>query len=297
MAGKPSLRRLTRSVFSTAAGLRALRAASPDIVTIFLWHSVGTTAAPFFDRAAMAAGESSHCPLDAFDVQVDWITQRFRVVPLADCIDVARSGERGRGWLAALTFDDGFRNVAEEAVPRLHARRLPCTMFLNAALADQTWVKDSDVEKMGAAAAGRSREAIAAETRAYAPWSLLRSLPASVSFGNHGARHLRLPRLSRAEAEKEIDEGRRAITTELGVERMPYAFTYGQPRDINDEARALALASHSAVLSAFGGSSWPGAALADLPRVPVFSSRSSKLLVEYAFPPRFLLERLRRFSG
>ncbi|HEX6323298.1 MAG TPA: polysaccharide deacetylase family protein [Vicinamibacterales bacterium] len=304
-----TLRRLTRSALATRAGEAALRAVSPDVVSIFLWHSVGRVAAPFFDRAGIAAGTSSHCSLDAFSRHVGWIRSRFRIVSLAEALERLRAGERGYGWIAALTFDDGFRSTAEEALPWLDAEGLPSTVFVNAASASGHWVKDRDLELLALsrlgpgpggrprdaaeslAALGMSRAAVAHESRAYAGWDQLRRLPASVSFGNHGDRHERLSALDPADAVREIEDGLAALRRELQVGTVPYAFAFGQPDDITDAARASALASHSAVLSAYGGFSWPGCGLGDVPRVPVFSSGEPKLLTEYAFPPRFLVRR------
>lgn len=305
------LRRLTRAAAGTGAGLRALRIASPDVVSIFLWHSVGSTSAPFFDPAGIEADASSHCSLAAFADHVSWIRSRFHVVPLDEALEILRAGGRGHGWIASLTFDDGFRNAAEEAVPWLDAQGLPSTFFVNAALASGANVKDSDIamlaiNRLGRARAdqlrgvpaqlqalGCTREAIAFETRAYAPWDLLRRLPRTVSFGNHGEMHHRLSLLTDAQAVHEIDEGLRRLREELAVDRVPYAFAYGQPRDISVAARARAAATHTAVLSAYGGFSWPGCGVEDVPRVPVFSSRTPALLNEYAFPPRFLAKRAR----
>lgn len=304
-----TLRRITRSALATRAGQAALRAVSPDAVSIFLWHSVGRVAAPFFDPAGIVAGTSSHCSLDAFSRHVGWIRSHFRVVPLEEALDRLRTGGRGYGWIAALTFDDGYRSTAEEALPWLHARGLPSTVFVNAALASGHWVKDRDVElmalqRLGPGPGGRprntadslaalamSREAVAHESQAYAGWDQLRRLPASVSFGNHGDRHERLSALDPAAALREIANGLAALRRELPVETVPYAFAFGQPGDITDLARSAALASHSAVLSAYGGFSWPGCGLEDVPRVPVFSSVNPALLTEYAFPPRFLATR------
>jgi peptidoglycan/xylan/chitin deacetylase (PgdA/CDA1 family) len=307
------LRRFTRRAVETRAGRRALQMLAPDTVAVFLWHSVGSTAAPFFDRQAMADGVSSHCSLDGFAAHIAWIRERFRIVSLDGAIETVRTGRRGTGWMAALTFDDGFRNVAEEASPWLHARGLPSTIFVNSAMADGGWVKDGDVLEMlaadgsldrGADAApfdadallarrGESRADVARATRAYASWSELRSLPSTVTFGNHGARHVRLSAVPADAAGREIDEGRLALERELGAQPRPYAFAFGQPADITGDARAHALATHTALFSAFGGCTAPDGG-AELPRVPVFSTPDSALLAEYTFPPRTLARLVRR---
>lgn len=313
-AGRQTLRRFTRWSVETRAGRSALRALAPDCVAVFVWHSVGSTAAPFFDRRHIAEGVSSHCSLDAFASHIAWIRKSFRIVPLDAAIDTLQTGRSGQGWLAALTFDDGFMNVAEEAAPWLASRGLPCTMFINSALADRIWVKDDDIVNMAAQQAleggrdttahdhpepdvlltrlGQSRADIARTTRAYASWADLRGLPPTVTFGNHGARHLRLSRVQAHEARIEIDDGRRDLEREMGIARVPYAFAYGQPSDITDDARLHAMSTHTAVLSAFGGCAVPGDR-EEPPRVPVFSSADPALLAEYTFPPRALVRLLR----
>lgn len=297
------LRLATRRAASTRAGQAALRRMAPDLVAIFTWHSVGSTAAPFFDPAGDRAGTSSHCSLEAFAAHIAWIRDRFQIVTLDHAIAALRSDRKGSGWMAALTFDDGFRNAAEEAAPWLDAEALPCTFFINAALAAGTWVKDIDVELLRhrdpslLARCGGSRAAIAEATEAYASWDLLRRMPARVAFGNHGAQHVRLSAVSGGDAEREIDTGLAALQAELGVRDVPYAFAFGQPSDITAAARAHALSTHTAVLSAYGGFSWPGCGLADIPRVPVFSSPRPALLAEYTFPPRFLARRVSAALG
>jgi peptidoglycan/xylan/chitin deacetylase (PgdA/CDA1 family) len=291
------LRLATRRAAGTRAGQAALRRMAPDLVAIFTWHSVGSTAAPFFDPAGDAAGTSSHCSLAAFASHIAWIRDRFHVITLDEATETLRARRKGFGWTAALTFDDGFRNAAEEAVPWLDAEGLPCTFFVNAALAAGAWVKDIDVEMLRdrdpalLARCGGSRAAIAEATEAYASWDLLRRMPSRVAVGNHGERHVRLSAVSAPEAIREIDAGLAALQTELGVRKVPYAFAFGQPSDITPAARAHASATHTAVLSAYGGFSWPGSGLADIPRVPVFSDPGPALLAEYTFPPRFLVRR------
>jgi Polysaccharide deacetylase len=45
--------------------------------------------------------------------------------------DRAETVEKGKHY-AAVTFDDGFENVTDNAVPELEKRRIPATLFLSA---------------------------------------------------------------------------------------------------------------------------------------------------------------------
>jgi peptidoglycan/xylan/chitin deacetylase (PgdA/CDA1 family) len=60
-----------------------------------------------------------------FAAHLDYLTGYYRVVPLADLIE-----QPPPIGAVALTFDDGFRSVYENAWPQLQARGLPATCFL-----------------------------------------------------------------------------------------------------------------------------------------------------------------------
>jgi peptidoglycan/xylan/chitin deacetylase (PgdA/CDA1 family) len=65
----------------------------------------------------------------AFERQMAWIARRWRVLPLEEALAGLAAGTLPERALA-LTFDDGYRNVATVAGPVLAARALPATVFL-----------------------------------------------------------------------------------------------------------------------------------------------------------------------
>jgi peptidoglycan/xylan/chitin deacetylase (PgdA/CDA1 family) len=69
--------------------------------------------------------------LDAssFRRQMEWVSKRYQVLPLAQALQDLRSGTL-RPRSLAITFDDGYRNVRTVAGPVLEALRLPATVFL-----------------------------------------------------------------------------------------------------------------------------------------------------------------------
>lgn len=60
--------------------------------------------------------------------QLRWLGRRLRFVPVDE---LAR--EPGRRGAAAITFDDGYRSVLDEALPVLDDLRIPATVFVNGA--------------------------------------------------------------------------------------------------------------------------------------------------------------------
>jgi peptidoglycan/xylan/chitin deacetylase (PgdA/CDA1 family) len=98
----------------------------------------------------------------------------------------------------AITFDDAFVSVVENALPELIARSFPCTIFAPVDLLGQSpsWELHDPHDTF--------QETIM--TRAQ-----LTSLPEFVTLGSHGMSHVRLSRIDPASARIEIGESRRLL--------------------------------------------------------------------------------------
>ncbi|MEQ8652499.1 MAG: polysaccharide deacetylase family protein [Kiloniellales bacterium] len=97
---------------------------------VLLFHAVGTPE---------ATGYKDAIPVEAFDRALHWLQANYRVVPLDDLAARQALGEDLTG-LAALSFDDNHRSVAEVGLPLVAARGLPATWYLmTAALAGEAY--------------------------------------------------------------------------------------------------------------------------------------------------------------
>jgi peptidoglycan/xylan/chitin deacetylase (PgdA/CDA1 family) len=66
-------------------------------------------------------------PIAKFTRHMDYLARHRRVVPLADLV----AGRTGKGRAAvAITFDDGYTSVLDEAVPVLQRHGFPATCFV-----------------------------------------------------------------------------------------------------------------------------------------------------------------------
>ena len=83
---------------------------------ILLYHSVG-------------AGNAFSVPVDAFERQMARVRARFTVLPLSD-LQRALAGGAVQGDCAAVTFDDGYRDNYEHALPVLERHDLRATYFV-----------------------------------------------------------------------------------------------------------------------------------------------------------------------
>lgn len=103
---------LSRRVHHLAERLAGCR--DPLIV---LYHHVADVAADPWELAV----SPRH-----FEQQIAVLSQAFEIVPLSEI----RSGRTSRKPLAAITFDDGYRDVATVAAPILERFDCPATVFL-----------------------------------------------------------------------------------------------------------------------------------------------------------------------
>lgn len=178
---------------------------------ILTWHSIDDSGSPISIDAA------------AFRRQVEWLASgRVRVLPL----EALRGGDPGEDDAVALTFDDGFRNFATEAAPRLLERGWPVTLFVVSDHAGRTnaW-------------GGRADPAV--PELPLLDWGELGRLAESgVTIGSHTRSHPRLPRLDGPALRDELAASAETIERELGRRPVWLAYPYGEESPaVRDAAR------------------------------------------------------------
>lgn len=208
------------------------------------WHDIGYSHPAIDDRLVVSP--------EQFAEEIAWIRERFRIV---SCGDAAGYLDRGvpREPLAVLTFDDGFRGVAEYAAPRLGD--VPHTVFVNLLCANggmawrqkAVWLLRRPVRAGHRAfllglKANFSMESLDVLERLWLdaagrvmPYLYLRppdlaALPANATLGNHTASHWVLSRIPPAEVEREIMDGETFLRG-LGRPLSPWlAIPHGERR-------------------------------------------------------------------
>lgn len=73
----------------------------------------------------------------ALRAQLEWVGRRFRIVSL-DELGVMLERHEACGRVAAVTFDDGYRDVHDHAVPLLRELGMPAAVFVVSSLASTT---------------------------------------------------------------------------------------------------------------------------------------------------------------
>jgi peptidoglycan/xylan/chitin deacetylase (PgdA/CDA1 family) len=174
-------------------------------------------------------------PPDLFRRQLEYaLGTGARPARLADVVAAPVLPDTGR--MFCVTFDDGYQDTLDRALPVLQALSMPATVFLATAItsgtAQLTWYR---------------------EPPRMLDWKGVHELVADglVDAGAHSRTHPALPRLDEASARAEISGSRAEIGDMLG--RLPTTFAYPAGLYGPREARLCAEAGYSASLTVHGG--------------------------------------------
>ncbi len=225
---------------------RALETLAAERGLVLLYHAT-------FERVPESlSGDLHNVPPTALAAQLEYLGRFFRFVD----VDTLAAAEDRRG-LAAVTFDDGYRCVIDEALPVFERLGIPLTIYLNGAafcgrifwrdkvrlLGVRNWVAEFERSMRGIRPVPGRRfyryskmplnnsARVDAELDRFladrlAPGDLpaywidqLEDLPrhALVRYGNHGFHHYVMSSLDPGEQDREIGAGRRLL------ERLPAA--------------------------------------------------------------------------
>jgi len=199
----------------------------------------------FYHRVADTYPNGWTMSTKTFARQLRYLQESFEIVDLAEAQQRIGSGTNKRPTVA-ITFDDGYSENMEFAVPLLVKERVPFTYFVstNHVFGNKPFPHDAD--------AGRP----------LAPnnVSQLREMAAAgVEIGAHNRNHIHLGVVSPDVIEDEIVGSKHDLEHALEREIRYFAFPYGQPSDLSATAFEIAYAAgYQGVCSAFGGYNFPG---------------------------------------
>ncbi len=188
--------------------------------------------------------------------QMRWLQERFDFISLRDAQERIRHGYNPQPCVS-ITFDDGYADNCQQAIPWLVKQRIPCSYFvtLQNVLTEEPFSHDL---VMGHRFAPNTLE----QLRAMAA--------AGIEIGVHAYTHVDLgaitdPRLLRYEVLTSKEELQRV----LGRPVRYFAFPFGQYNNLNPKMFELAKAAgYLGVCSAYGGFNFPGDDPFHLQRIP-----------------------------
>lgn len=186
-----SLTNAAKQAIATAWDVKGRIAPGPPTLTILYYHAV-------------TAGRAG-----AFEAQMAYLRRSANVVHAdhAGPLDPERPN-------VAVTFDDAFRSVRENALPALEKHRIPATIYVPTGWLGRPpgWAMETSGD--------RDEVVMSADEIAGLPSDL-------IAIGSHTADHPRLTQLSQDEVDAQFTRSRQSLEALLGRTIDTLAFPYG----------------------------------------------------------------------
>ena len=256
---------------------RGVRRAAPDRetwrrlrrgTTILMYHAIGEREGRFTISERR------------FRLQLAWLKRRgYRVISLDELVRCRREFRLPPAKSVVITFDDGYKDTLELALPMLERLGFPCTLFLpSAAGVDGAWDENGELG---------GRELLALDQAS--------AFLARGSVGAHTRTHVDLLSVGPEEARAEIAGSKAELEEALGVPVTLFAYPFGR---YDDEIRRLVReAGFEAACTIAPGPNWPATDSFELHRFEVHGTDSLfrfALMVWLGDIDRMLPRRLRR---
>lgn len=209
-----------------------LPARAGNSAVIFMYHRFGEADLP-----------STSIKIEQFESHLAELKNGgYRVMDLPDIVKAIKNGKELPDKAVAITVDDAYLSVYQEAWPRLKELGYPFTLFV-------------------------STEPVDRGVRGYMSWDQIRELRREgVTIGHHTVTHLHMPRASLSDNRLELDKASDRFLAELGFKPDLFAYPYGET-----SGRLMQLVRSSGFSAAFGQHSGVAAKTPDLYYLPRFS--------------------------
>ena len=205
---------------------------------------------------ARLKGNPISCTPDEFRDYLDFFARNFNVCSLDEIARRSRNGEDLTGRLA-ITFDDGYLDNYEIAMPELEKRGMHATFFIASGMIGTERQPWWDVEYGSRAI--------------WMDWDQVRSMhERGFGIGAHTVNHVDLGQVHGDDAKREIVESKERLEKELNTSIDLFSFPYGGENRITAANREIIRdAGFSCCFSAHGGVIQPGEDAFHLKRSPV----------------------------
>lgn len=200
----------------------------------------------FYHRVATHSMNGWSIQKKNFERQLDWILKNASLVSLDRVLDSQILGTRAEP-MVAITFDDGYAENCEHAIPALIERSIPCTYFVATHFVETGTPFPHDV-------------ACGAPLRPNTIEEIISLADQGVQIGAHSHRHIDFGRpLSDEILRAEITDVRKRLQDWTGQAIDYFAFPFGLKHNISQEAIDVVFESgFKCFVSATGGMNWPG---------------------------------------
>ena len=141
---------------------------------------------------------------EAFESHLVHIKKFYNVVPVCDIIERIKSGGIFEDVLIALTFDDGFKDNYDIALPLLTKHNIPATIFISTDIVQKNY-------------------------KSFLSWDNIKEMSKNnlISFGSHGCTHVALTSLEKNDIEYELIFSKDEIESKIDKKVDLFAYPYG----------------------------------------------------------------------
>jgi polysaccharide transporter, PST family len=200
----------------------------------------------FYHRVAATHDNSWTTSPQVFERQINWLQRNFDLISLEESQRRLASGSNCRPSVS-ITFDDGYGENCDMAIPLLLERAIPFTYFVSSqnVLTGEPFPHDV---------------ACGAPLRPNTPGEIRALADAGVEIGCHTRHHVNLGQVSDPdELHDEMICGRQDLETMIGRRVQYFAFPFGHYHNLTTESFVLAHKSgYRGICSAYGGYNFPG---------------------------------------
>ncbi len=212
----------------------SLYAAGSAPVLVFFYHRIS-------DESCVPWSHTNY----EFERQINWLSEHFELVSLSEVQNRLRT--KNTRPTACITFDDGYAENCDRALPFLLERRIPCTYFVNT-----YFIKEQVPFPHDIARGYRLLPNTVSQLRTIAELG--------IDIGAHTRTHADMGKLhDPARIQDEVSGCGDELEQMLGQRVAHFAFPYGMPRNMSAAAfRAAREHGYDSVCSAYGDYNYPG---------------------------------------
>ena len=185
---------LLMALISILVLIPIISARAADHAVVLMYHRFGENTYP-----------TTNIRLEQFEAHLEILaTENYNVMSLPDIVTQMQQGKPLPDRTIAITIDDAYLSVYEEAVPRLKALNFPATIF----------VATQPVDRV---------------LRGYMSWDQLRELQADgFDIGSQTHKHPHMHEISLQESKDELAKSNGRFLAELGMRPNLFAYPFGE---------------------------------------------------------------------
>jgi len=179
-------------------------------ISILLYHSIGSNSA------------YHNVNPEQFEMQMEYLRKNYDVVSLDTILNSIKDGKNLPKKPVAITFDDGYYSVYQNAYPVLKKYRFPATVFITTGYVQKQMPLDRiQLRMLG--------------------WNEIKEMSNNdITIGAHTITHPDLEQVDLETAKKEISGSREEIEENIGKAVMYFASPYGKENEeIVDLVRSM----------------------------------------------------------